>query len=373
MQKKTFVAALGFAASLAALPAGAKELTVSSWVAPSHPTISAGYATYFPAVEQATKGEVTFKLISGGALLGGKETLTGLGDGVADASVLALTYNPAQLPTSQLVAELAMLSGDSVAVAAAVTEFTLLHCAPCLAEFSAQNVVYTGSYATAPYALISKEKITSAADLAGKRVRSPGGAWDRWISEVGASVVHTSSAEMYEALNKGVIDVAMQPAAALKSFSLWDVAGSITLGSFGVYNSGPLLSFNKDSWASLSAENRRVLLDQMALALVVTTDAYLAQNGAAEQEAPAHGVAIEAKPAELEQQIAAFNAQDLGAVVAKAKSVYNVAEAEALVAKYQEILAKWEAATAGGLSREALVAKIKADVFDKLSEASYGL
>jgi hypothetical protein len=87
---------------------------------------------WFPAATEASIREVTFNLVSGGALLGGKETLTGLGDGVVDAPVLALTYNPAQLPTSQLVAELAMLSGNPLAVAAAVTEFTLLHCAPCL-------------------------------------------------------------------------------------------------------------------------------------------------------------------------------------------------------------------------------------------------
>ena len=373
MQKKTFVAALALAAGLAAAPASAKQLTVSSWVAPSHPTISAGYAAYFPAVEEATKGSVTFKLVSGGALLGGKETLTGLGDGVADASVLALTYNPAQLPTSQLVGELAMLSGNSLAVAAGVTEFTLLHCQPCLDEFAAQNVVYTGSYATAPYALISKEKIASAADLAGKRIRSPGGAWDRWIDEVGATVVHTSSAEMYEALNKGVIDIAMQPAAALKSFSLWDVADSITLASLGVYNSGPLLSFNKDSWADLTAAERRALLDQMALGIVATTEGYLSQNAAAEKEAPDHGVTIEDKPATLEQEIVTFNAQDSSAVIEKAETFYNVADAEALVAKYRETVKKWEKITAEGLSREALIARIKAEIFDKLSETAYGL
>ncbi|GGE81486.1 C4-dicarboxylate TRAP transporter substrate-binding protein [Stappia taiwanensis] len=370
--KKTLPIAL---AGLATLTTGAMatELTISSWVAPSHPTIFAGYETYFPAVEEATKGEVSFKLVSGGALLGGKETLTGLGDGVADGSVLALTYNPAQLPTSQLVAELAMLSGNSLAVAAAVTEFTLLNCQPCITEFSAQNVVYTGSYATAPYALISKGDITSLADIAGKRVRSPGGAWDRWITESGATVVHTSSSEMYEALDKGMIDVAMQPAAALKSHSLWDVANSITLGSFGVYNSGPLLSFNKDAWGELTPENRRVMLDKMALAIVATTEAYLTQNAAAKAEAPEHGVTLVEKPAKLEEEIAAFNGQDISAVIEKAENVYGVKDAKSLIESYTQLLAKWQGITSEVASREELVARMKADIFDKLSETDYGL
>lgn len=370
--KNTITAALlGLAAST--VSAAAIELTVSSWVAPSHPTIFAGYETYFPAVAKASGGDVTFNLVSGGALLGGKETLTGLGDGVADASVLALTYNPAQLPTSQLVAELAMLSGDSLAVAAAVTEFTLLNCAPCVDEFAKQNVVYTGSYATAPYALISKEDVTQTGDVAGKRIRSPGGAWDRWIGEAGATVVHTSSSEMYEALDKGVIDIAMQPAASLKTHSLWDVADTITLGSFGVYNSGPLLAFNKDAWMELSAENRRVLLDEMADAIVATTEAYVAQNEDAKAEAADHGMKVLDKPEALETEIAAFNSQDIASIVEKAQDVYGVENAQALIESYQASLAKWEEITASGLSGEAFAERMKTEIFDKLSENEYGL
>ncbi|WP_029057881.1 C4-dicarboxylate TRAP transporter substrate-binding protein [Stappia stellulata] len=370
--KRTLSAALvGLLAS--SVSATAFELTVSSWVAPSHPTIFAGYETYFPAVTEASDGEVTFNLVSGGALLGGKETLTGLGDGVVDASVLALTYNPAQLPTSQLVAELAMLSGNSLAVAAAVTEFTLLDCAPCIAEFAKQNVVYTGSYATAPYALISKSDVVETADVAGKRIRSPGGAWDRWITEAGGTVVHTSSSEMYEALDKGVIDIAMQPAAALKTHSLWDVAGSITLGSFGVYNSGPLLAFNKDSWAELSAENRRVLLDKMAPAIVATTEAYVTQNEEAKAAAADQGMKVMNEPEKLEAEIATFNSQDISAIVEKASDVYGVENAKALIESYQASLAKWEEITASGLSGDALAERMKSEIFDKLSENDYGL
>lgn len=353
--------------------AGAVELTVASWAGPSHPTIRVGYSTYFPSVEKATGDAVTFKLISGGALMSGKETLTGLGDGIADASVLALTYNPAQLPASQLVAELAMLSGESLAVAAAVTEFTLLECAPCLKEFSQQNIVYTGSYATAPYALISKDKIETRADLKGKRVRTPGGAWDRWVNESGGTVVHTSSSEMYEAIDKGIIDVAMQPGAALKSFSLWDVADNITLADLGVYNSGPFLAFNKDVWAELSTENKRAMLDQLPAALLATTEAYLTMNEEALSEAADHGVTVTDKPEALQGWVAEFNDQDLGAVIEKAESVYGIEGAEALVKAYSQTLEEWTGRVNAGMSRDELIAAMKTEIFDKIDAASYGM
>lgn len=353
--------------------AGAVELTVASWAGPSHPTIRVGYSTYFPAVEKATGGAVTFKLIAGGALMSGKETLTGLGDGIADASVLALTYNPAQLPASQLVAELAMLSGESLAVAAAVTQFTLLDCAPCLEEFSAQNIVYTGSYATAPYALISKDRIETRADLEGKRVRTPGGAWDRWVTESGGTVVHTSSSEMYEAIDKGIIDVAMQPGAALKSFSLWDVADNITLADLGVYSSGPFLAFNKETWTELGTENRRAMLDQLPEALVASTEAYLTTNKEALSEAADHGVAVTDKPEALQDWVVEFNDRDLNAVIAKAESVYGIDGAEALVAAYSRTLGEWTERVNAGMSHDELVAAMKAEIFDKIDAATYGM
>ncbi|NUH65172.1 C4-dicarboxylate TRAP transporter substrate-binding protein [Sulfitobacter sp. S0837] len=353
--------------------ANANELTVASWVGPSHPTIRVGYHTYFPAVEQATDGAVKFKLISGGALMSGKETLTGLGDGISDASILALTYNPAQLPTSQLVSELAMLSGEPLAVAAAVTEFTLLNCEQCLAEFSQQNVVYTGSYATAPYALISKNRILEKSDLQGKRVRTPGGAWDRWVAESGGTVVHTSSSEMYEAIDKGIIDVAMQPGAALKSFSLWDVANHITLADLGVYNSGPFLAFNKSTWADLPANDRRAMLDQLPEALVATTEAYVDLNIEALSEAEKQGVIVSERPVGLQSWVQEFNGQDLSAVIEKAEAVYGIENATSLVKAYTDGLKKWSDLLASGLTRDEFIAALQIEIFDKLDANTYGL
>lgn len=361
------------AAIALAIPADAAELTVASWTAPSHPTQWAGWVPTFDKLEAETNGDLTFKIVGGGALMGAKETLQGLGDGIADASILALSYNPADLKTAQIVSELTMQSGDALAVAAAVTEFILMKCAPCLAEFDANNVVYTGNYATAPYALISKDPITTPEDLKGKRVRTPGAAWDRFVTESGGTVVHTGSAEMYEALDKGIIDVALQPAASLKTYSLWDVAKSITLGSYGIYNAGPLLSFNKDSWTGLSDAQRRAILDAMPEALIATTEGYLKQDGEAREAAPGNGMEVIAAPAALEEWLVSFNDKDVETVVAQAGKAYGVENAEEIAAAYREALKKWTDRTAAGMTRDEIVATLKSEVFDQLDESAYGL
>ncbi len=354
-------------------PLAAKELVVSTWNAPTHPTQWAGWEPMFPKVTEATGGELTFKIVGGGALMGAKETLQGLGDGVADASILALSYHPSDLPTAQIVAELTMQSGDALAVSAAVTEFILTACEPCLAEFAANNVVYTGNYATAPYALISKETITTPEGLKGKRVRTPGAAWDRFVTESGGSVVHTASAEMYEALNKGIIDVAMQPAASLKTYSLWDIASSITLGGYGVYNAGPLLSFNKDAWADLTPEERRAILDAIPEALIATTEGYLAQDDEARMTAAEKGMQVIEAPDALEDWLTAFNDKDVGTIIDSAGATYGVEGADEIAAAYREVLKKWTDRRADGMGRDDIVATLKAEVFDKLDENAYGL
>jgi hypothetical protein len=79
------------------------------------------------------------------------------------------------------------------------------------------------------------------------------------------------------------------------------------------------------------------------------------------------------RPETLEAEIAAFNSEDVSAIVDKAKEVYGVENAEELIKSYQASLAKWEEITAGGLAGDALAERMKSEIFDKLSETEYGL
>src|SRR3546814_20907787 len=56
---------------------------------------------------------LTFKLFTGGALLGAKATLDGVRDGVADVGHVAYTYFPASFPRAQLLNELSMVGTNN--------------------------------------------------------------------------------------------------------------------------------------------------------------------------------------------------------------------------------------------------------------------
>ena len=115
-----------------------------------------------------------------------------------------------------------------------------------------QEIVYTGTYATAPYVIIGSRKVESLADLEGARIRTPGSVWDRWAADVGGVPVNIPSSDMYESLERGITDVVLQPIAALRSYSLWDVARHATLLDLGTYHSLSLLGYSGYTWRDLT-------------------------------------------------------------------------------------------------------------------------
>lgn len=366
------LAAFGVAVALASAQAGTR-ITISSWVSPKHPVNYGGYVPFIEAVERASGGEISFRLFTGGALLSAKTTLAGIADGIADVGVIALTYHPAEFPHAQLIADTALLSRNPAATAAAVTEFNLLHCRACLDEFSAQGLVYTGTYSTAHYALIGNTAIVALSDLEGLRIRSPGSVWDRWVRHVGAVPVNLPASDMYESLERGITDAVLQPVAALRSYSLWDVADHVTLLNLGTYHSLSLLGYGKPFWRGITAAERKLLLDNAPVALIGTSLAYVELDEEVLSESDSRRIEIIAASDELVRDRHAFAESDLAEVVEFARRQHGIAEPEPMIASLRALFAKWEEIMAPiGDDRAAMAAALKAEVFDRL-DPSYGL
>jgi len=350
------------------------ELRISSWVAPKHPVNFGGYEPYMKAVEAASDGRITFRLFSGGALLSAKATLAGISDGLADTGIVALSYHPAEFSYGLLIADLAMLASDPVVAGAAVTELNLLHCPPCLAEFRAQNMVYNGTYSTAPYVILGRRKAERPADLAGARIRTPGSVWDRWVAHVGGVPVNLPASDMYESLERGITDFVLQPIAALRSYSLWDVARNATLLDLGTYHSLSLLGYNRDTWRGLESWERRILLDQAPVALIGASVGYRELDKEVVAESDSHPVEIIPATEELLADKARFIAEDLPRIAEIARSEHGVADPEPVIATFKEMLAKWHAILDPlADDTDAMVAALRTEVFDKLDADAYGM
>jgi TRAP-type C4-dicarboxylate transport system substrate-binding protein len=348
------------------------EITASLWVSPKHPVAVGGYDPMIADMKKSGDWDVQY--FTGGALLGANATLGGLGDGIADVGMIALTYFPAELPHGQLVADLALATESNVAASLAVSEFNMLHCSECLAEFEQQNLVYTGTYSTSPYSIISNEPISAIEDLGGKKMRVPGSVWSRWAKHVGGVEVNVPSSEMYEGLNRGALDIAIQAPGALRSYGLWDIAKNVNLLNLGTYHSLAQLAFNRDFWQELTDEQRRYMLDQAARANLDATLVYTETDEEVLAEAEKHGVTVVEPSEALRQDHEAFVQQDLKTVAEVAKSTYGIENPGPKIETLLSLFDKWQKIVeeTGG-EREALLERFKTEVYDKVDPATYGM
>ena len=375
--KSALRGALLAATTLAAASAAqADDVTVkaSSWHPPKHPAVARGYEPFMEYVKENSDGTMDFKFWSGGALLGAKDTLPGVENGIADIGVLALTYFPAEFPRAQLISDMAMMSSDAAAITGAVTELVVLECAACLKDFTDKGIIFTSTYSTTPYALISKDPITSVDDLKGKKFRSGGPLWDRWVQNVGGTAITVPASEMFESLDRGGVDVVIFSPSALQSFSLWDVAKNTLDLPLGTYAAMSTFTINQGFWSGLTEDQRRVVLDGVALGAMGTTYGYMEQDQQAVDNAAEHGVTIGTPGEDLIAQRDTFRDADLMDLAANAKTNYGIDDAAEIIETYKGLLKKWE-----GISKEAagdegkMVEAMRTEIYSKVDLSTFGL
>jgi len=374
---KKRIRALCFAvAGVALLSSGAsaENYVASTYLNPTTPLGKGGYVQFPEAVKKASKGEITFDVHHSASLLPFRAHLKGIADGVAHMGQIAGTYTPAEIPLQQVFADLAFAVPDPYVIAFASTEINTKN-ARVLAEWSKNNVVFGGGYATTPYVLICRDVVKTLADVKGKKVRTPGSAWDRVIKHIGGVPVNVPSSEMYTGLDSGNLDCASNGLDSLKTFALWEVAKSANKIKLGLYFSGWLMGYNKDFWKDLRPDQRRLLFNEMATAVVKTSILYHEIEAAAVNEAPKHGVQVLEPSADLQKAVDEFAANDVATVEKVARETHKVKNPREIIDEFNATVAKWTKLLKGvNRTDEATMVKlVKREIYDQLDEKTYGL
>jgi TRAP-type C4-dicarboxylate transport system substrate-binding protein len=369
------IVAIGFLnLAIACATSAQTTVRISSWHPPKHPGVVGGYKPFIKYVEQKTDSSLKFKLWTGGALLGAKDTLPGVENDIADIGVLALTYFPAEFPYANFLSELSMLSDKPLAIAAALSELVVLDCAPCREEFTRKGLVFTSTYSTSPYLMISKTKLNSPEALKGKKFRSAGSLWERWVDFVGGTSVNAPASEMFESLDRGGLDVAVFAASGLKSFSLWDVANYINMLPLGTYSAMSLFTINQNFWRGLTDTQRRAILKGSAVGAIGVTNAYIKEGEEALKLAPKHGVTIVKPSKALKEERAAFIKSDRDEVADIGRKKYGVKNPEKWITKYLSLLKKWEGIVKKNDGNpKKLIQAMQNQIYSKVDASSYGL
>jgi TRAP-type C4-dicarboxylate transport system substrate-binding protein len=353
----------------------AKTYPASMWLAPTHIITVNGYTNWAIAVKKATNGEIDFEVYVGGSLLPAKETLKGVADGVAVVGMIAAAYTPTLMPLDNIINDLAFTNENAMAAAFAVTELKFTH--PNFhAEYANNGLVFGGGYSTPLYHFLCTSEIKSKDDVAGKKIRTVGMAFVRFIKEAGGVPVSVPFTEIYSGMERGSLDCTMADSTALSSGAkLWEVTKSINTLPLGTQLSGATWIYNKDFWKGLSAKHRRLLLDESAVAFVRLQLDYDRQVASAEKGSMDRGITF-IEPDEslksLKKDFSEIFIKTLPKVSMEDRKVTDpsdiIQKYLKLVNKYVEILSKVDT-----MDEAALVDIAKREIFNKVDEKSYGL
>ena len=215
---------------------------------------TAYYEELAAATKEATDGAVDITIYPGGTLVAAADVAEGVLTGAADIGWLYTAFFAGQFPLTE-VACLPMFFDDSMQATNVLNDM-FEQSTDLQAELDGYKVL--GMYCNPSNYIYTKGKAVNApADLRGLNLRAPAGVGTDMITAWGGTPIAMGPGDVYESINKGVIDGYVLEWTGTKSFNLGEVIDYCTeVPMFcGVF----LTVMNKDKWNELPAEYQSVM------------------------------------------------------------------------------------------------------------------
>lgn len=372
MRKTTLLAT----AAALMLPGLASAQTIANvgW-APTHIITKNAYTDFAASLEEASGGDMTLEVFTGGSLVDVKGTLKGVADGIAQLGFVTGAYLPSDLPLNNVIADLAFVADDPIAAAFAITEVSMTE-DRLKQEWIDNGVVFGGGYSTPVYNFICTKPIEIAADVKGKKIRTAGAAHVRWVEHLGGVPVSVPFSEVYTGLQRGSIDCAMSdPTALVDGFKVAEVAKYVTNLPMGTHTSGATWVMNTGWWSGLSDEEKTTLMGQFAFGIANMEVDYEAKVDANLDGAKALDVTVIEPSDDLKAELDSFNDEYIDTLAQVSMENRGVEDPSALIKAYLAAEERWKTrlADVDRTDPKALAELLKTEVYDKLDLASYGM
>lgn len=218
---------------------------------------------FLDTVTEKSDGRITFDYFAAESLCPAGEIVQCVTDGRADMGIVPPTYTPDKFPLQNLAA-LPFMTDDNQAMMAAFhqldegnPQFT--------AESSNLGLRNLGYWSAGASIFGTKSEIAGPDDFDGLRVRAVGDGLLSALKAVGASPVALTAGEMYEGVERGVIDGVANNLDAPISYKLTEVLDNWTDTGYGHYITiGMWLS--QSAYDSLPADLQKVV-DEVEVSL----------------------------------------------------------------------------------------------------------
>lgn len=290
-------------------------------------------------VTEATDGSVEFEPFWTGSLCPAAEIAACVTSGVADIGFTSPTYNPANHPIAT-IADIGFVTKDLHAYELALNE--MYENSPDMqSEYEAlnQRLLYFEPFAV-PGLASKTGGIEELDDLAGQKIRA-NGSWVSALERLGAVPLTVDWNEIYESVQRGVIDGANVPAPAVSDMGLDDVVTHYyDLGAYLGATTTMQVVMNQDKWGQLSESQKNAIDDVTASTMETKVANFMAK---ASEEACATfdeaGIeVVELKPSDdTEEWVESVGAEQRAAWAATS----GLEDPDAFLEEYLSLIAKY--------------------------------
>ncbi len=261
-------------------PAAAEDtyqLTYSNFFPPTHIQSKLADA-WCKEVEKRTNGRVKVQYFPGQTLTKAKQNYDGVVQGMSDIGLSLFGYTRGRFPVMEVVD--LPLGYPSGVVATKVVNDVYNKFKP--KELDDVEVMYL--HAHGPGLLFTKKKpVEKMADLKGMKIRSHG-TTAKVVQALGGTAVAMPMPELYQSLQKGVVDGAMYPIEVNKGWKMAEVVDYATMDYPIAYTASFYVAMNKDKWAALPDDIKKIITE--------INQEWLVKHGEAWDESDAEGKAF---------------------------------------------------------------------------------
>lgn len=309
---------------------------VTAWPK-NFPGVGVAPENFARSVEKMSNGRLRIKVYAGGELVPALEVFDALSRGVAEMGHSGTYYDKGKIPAAQLFTGMPFgLTAQEINAwmhyGGGIELFEEL--------YDEHNIVpiVGGNTGVQMMGWFTK-KLGSVEDLKGLRIRVPGIAGNVF-ARVGAQVVTLPGAELYTAMQTGVIDAVewISPYNDL-AIGLYEVARYYYYPGWHEPGSSLYFGVNREAWDSLPPDLQEIVRVAARAAGAAMIDEYTARNGIALKEmVEEHGVELLPLPENMVEPLRSASQAEIERLIAadpRAQKIYDS------LSKFQEQVDFW--------------------------------
>ena len=230
------------------------NMTYSNFFPPSH-VQSQLAESWCKAVEARTGGEVKISYFGGNTLVKAAQIYDGVVTGRTDIGMSCLLYTPGRFPLMDVIN--LPFGNPNGRFATAVANELYQKFQP--KELDDTQVMFFHAHGPG-FIHTQKKEVHNLADLKGLKIRSTGSIAGM-IKAFGAVPVSMPMPEVYQALQKGVVQGAIFPEETNKGWKMGEVVDYSIACYPTAYSVGFFVVMNKDKWAALSDGAKKAITE----------------------------------------------------------------------------------------------------------------